>query len=576
MRPEIPAPTERTPARDADSERRHRLTHRLVPALLALAVVALALGLVVGAGQSTEERVARDYVAAWARGNHAAMYRMLTPASRRRGSPEMFAAAHRAAADTATAMRFEPGEAEDEGDGARVSVRVVTHAFGTLRGSVLVRIEDERVDWRPEMVFPGLRRGERLTRRTEAPQRAAILASRGARIVSGPADARAPGDGAAASIAGSLGPPKTEAEKTALYARGFPEGTKVGTSGLERALETQVAGTPGGVLLAGSRRLAATRPRPAAAVRSTIDLELQAAADQALAGRFGGIAAVEPRTGKVRALAGIAFSAPQPPGSVFKIITAAAALEDGVVKPSTRFPVETRALIDGVPLENANGESCGGTFTNSFAHSCNSVFAPLGVKLGAERLVEAAERFGFNEPPRIPGAATSTIPPAEEIDTPLAVGSTAIGQGKVLTTPLLMATIASTIANGGVRPEPTLVEGTARGAGRRVVPPRVAALVERAMIAVVREGTGTAASLGRTKVAGKTGTAELRSTAGPAAATGEQDPGSDTDAWFAAYAPARRPKLAVGVLFVKAGAGGETAAPAAKIVLEAAVRRAAD
>ena len=92
------------------------------------------------------------------------------------------------------------------------------------------------------------------------------------------------------------------------------------------------------------------------------------------------------------------------------------------------------------------------------------------------------------------------------------------------------------------------------------------------MVQVVKGGTGTAASLGSVKVAGKTGTAELQSTAGPAAEGAvEQDPGSDTDAWFAAYAPARRPKLAVGVLFVKAGAGGETAAPAAKVVLQEAV-----
>src|SRR5204862_215427 len=79
-------------------------------------------------------------------------------------------------------------------------------------------------------------------------------------------------------------------------------------------------------------------------------------------------------------------------------------------------PVETHAVIDGVNLQNANGESCGGTFAEAFAQSCNSVFAPLGVKLGAKRLVATAERFGFNETPSVPGEAPSTLPPAPAID----------------------------------------------------------------------------------------------------------------------------------------------------------------
>ena len=120
---------------------------------------------------------------------------------------------------------------------------------------------------------------------------------------------------------------------------------------------------------------------------------------RALAGRYGGIAAVRPRTGEVLALAGVAFSAPQPPGSVFKIVTLTAALEARTVRRNESFPVQTAATLEGVELENANGESCGGSLTNSFAHSCNSVFAPMGAELGADKLVAAAERFGFNEDP---------------------------------------------------------------------------------------------------------------------------------------------------------------------------------
>jgi peptidoglycan glycosyltransferase len=437
-------------------------------------------------------------------------------------------------------------------------------------GSVQIPVREERVDWQPELVFPGLRPGEHLTRRTRAPQRARILDRHRHRIVSGPAKARTPAPGAASSIAGGMGPPKEPAEQAALYARGFPQETPVGTSGLERALEAEVAGTPGGELLAGQRTLASSNPKPAGPVRSTIDLSLQSAADQALAGRFGGIAAIEPRTGKVRALAGIAFSAPQPPGSTFKIMTVTGALERGITKPATNYPVETEAIIDGVGLENANGESCGGNLVHSFAESCNSVFAPMGVKLGARRLVDVAERFGFNESPSIAGAATSTIPPASEIDTPLAVGSSAIGQGKVLATPLEMAVVASVIANGGYRRTPTLLEEEPPSPRHKVTSRRVAATVERLMIEVVRNGTGTAASLAPVSVAGKTGTAELGTTVGPTEQN--SDAGPNTDAWFAAYAPTRRPKLAVGVLFVKAGAGGAVAAPAARVVLGAGVR----
>jgi peptidoglycan glycosyltransferase len=561
-----------SPAHDTPADRRRLATRTLA----GVAAVALVVGLVVGAlTPSGSERTARSFAEAWERGDYGRMYELLTPAARDRVSAPTFRSHYEAARATATAVSLDAGRVREDGDGGRVELAVRTRIFGVVRGSVNLPIEDEHVDWAPHMVFPGLEPGKTLTRRTEVPRRARILSREGRTIVSGPADARVAEAGPAASIVGSVAPAPTPEERAAAYARGFPIDTPVGTNGLERALEPQLAGRPGGELLAGGRRLAVSRPVPAKSVRSTIDLDVQAASVTALAGRFGGIAALDPGSGKVRALAGIAFSAPQPPGSTFKIITATAALEEKIVKPSNSFPVETRAIIDGVPLENANGESCGGTFIETFAESCNSVFAPLGVKLGAKRLVAAAERFGFNEVPTLQGAATSTIPPATEIDSPLAVGSTAIGQGKVLATPLEMAVVADTIASGGVRHPPTLIERAPRAAGVRVTTRRVARIVEKMMVAVVAHGTGTAASLAPVPVAGKTGTAELRSTVGePPPGEESARPESDTDAWFAAYAPVRRPRLAVGVLFVKAGAGGSTAAPAARIVLQAGLTRA--
>ena len=115
------------------------------------------------------------------------------------------------------------------------------------------------------------------------------------------------------------------------------------------------------------------------------------------------------------------------------------------------YPVQTAATLSGVTLRNAGGEACGGTLANSFAHSCNSVFAPLGAKLGARRLVAAARAFGFGEQPRIPDAKPSTISPSAELRDDLAVGAAAIGQDRDLATPLAMASVGATIANGGRR-----------------------------------------------------------------------------------------------------------------------------
>src|SRR4029079_11557803 len=100
---------------------------------------------------------------------------------------------------------------------------------------------------------------------------------------------------------------------------------------------------------------------------------------------------------EVLALAGIAYSAPQPPGSTFKIVTLAGLLDAGTVKKSAKFPIETKTTLEGVELENANGEACGGSLRASFAESCNSVFVPLGAKLGADQLLETAEKLWLHE-----------------------------------------------------------------------------------------------------------------------------------------------------------------------------------
>jgi cell division protein FtsI/penicillin-binding protein 2 len=285
------------------------------------------------------------------------------------------------------------------------------------------------------------------------------------------------------------------------------------------------------------------------------------ASQAALGGKLGGVAVVRPRDGAVQALAGLAVSAPQPPGSTFKIITTSAALEHHVATPSTSYPVATGATLSGVTLGNAGGESCGGTLTEAFVVSCNSVFAPLGAKVGAKRLVQTARAFGFGESSDIPAGKPSTISPPSRMHDDLAVGAAAIGQDRDLATPLEMATVGATIALDGVRTRPRIATSDPV-VRRRAISANTARQVRSMMIGVVQGGTGTAAAIPGVEVAGKTGTAELR--------PNSKDP-KDADAWFVAFAPAGRPRVAVAVMLVGAGFGGTAAAPIARQVLTAAL-----
>jgi cell division protein FtsI/penicillin-binding protein 2 len=328
--------------------------------------------------------------------------------------------------------------------------------------------------------------------------------------------------------------------------------------------------------MSGHRILALTPTKPGHNVHTTINPTIERSALTAIAGRYAGMTVMDPRNGRLLAVAGVGFSGLQPPGSTMKIITATGALEAGIVKLGTVFPYAGAAVIDGYTLHNAGGEVCGGTFLNAFAVSCNSVFAPLGAKVGAQRLVQTAERFGFNQDPGPAGAARSTIPAPDEIGDDLAVGSSAIGQGKVLATPLELATVAATIGLRGRRVAPVLSRG-AQGKETRAASTRTAAVIARFMRAVVTDGTGVGAAVPGVKVAGKTGTAELRSTVnndpqpGASPTPQPEEDKTDTDAWFVGFAPYAHPRVAVAVLLVGQGAGGETAAPAAKTVFQAAV-----
>jgi peptidoglycan glycosyltransferase len=260
-----------------------------------------------------------------------------------------------------------------------------------------------------------------------------------------------------------------------------------------------------------------------------------------------------------------------PPGSTFKTVTAAAALDSGKYTPESSISGKNGKVISGVPLQNFGGEDFGNvSLTFALTNSVNTVFGEIGEKLGQSTMGEYMERFGFDAPPPIdlPRLPRSGERRNGELIKPTSrfvdVGRMAIGQDKLLVSPLQMATVAQTIGNGGVRMEPYLVQKAFDADGRtklnreperaeRVMSGESAAALKAMMQQVVREGTGTAAALSGVEVAGKTGTAELTNT-------------GLNDLWFIAFTDEHA--IAVLVERVQGGTGGVVAAPIAKSVLE--------
>jgi hypothetical protein len=514
---------------------------RILVALAALAGAAAAVVFLVRPLVSSEDRgkkerqIASAYAADWKRGDYAGMFALLADSEQARLGLDRFRAAYEDAARLATVDHLTARVVERPNvDTLRLSVTMETRQFGSHSGAFVLRFAGQGdgfgLLYTPQMTFPKLRPGEVLSRKPiPAGPPASVFAADGSRL--GGIDAR------------------------------FPPWAPGGT--LTRLVKESGAilrGRPGSILMAGTRQLAhraPVRPRP---LRTTLVPRIQQAAVDALGDQYGGIAVIRVSDGAVVALAGIASSSPQPPGSTFKIVTASAALTAHLTTLETSYPAERFATVDGLKLPNAKDELCGGTLIASFANSCNSVFAPLGARVGAKRLVNAAHRFGFGEEPRIPYAAVSAIPTADTIGDQAAVAASAIGQGKVTATPLQMASVAATIAAHGKRARPRFLT-IQKPRYSRAATPAVAAQIATMMRAVVTSGTGAAAAIPGVDVAGKTGTAELHG--GPRA--------NDTDAWFAAYAPADAPRYAVGVLVVEGGFGGDAAAPLARQVLEAAL-----
>jgi penicillin-binding protein A len=354
--------------------------------------------------------------------------------------------------------------------------------------------------------------------------------------------------------------------------------------------------------------LLTARSSPGGTLVLTLDRATQQAAESALGNRKGAVAALDPETGAVLAMTTFPRYDPNdlsshdperirrnwdrlikdpddpllnraagglyPPGSTFKVVTSAAALENGVsLDEELPSPPVYDVPQTSADIRNFGGGSCGDgslTLPEALEISCNTTFAALGVRLGDRKLAAEAEKFGFNKPnPYELPAATSSIPRNQDVPS---TAQSAIGQRDVRVSPLQMASVAATIANGGRRMAPYVAKEVVSDRGGVVkrfegedlgqaIPGQVAADLKGMMVRVVEQGTGTAAQIPGVEVAGKSGTAQHAEGRAP-------------HAWFISFAEQGDRSIAVAVVIENGGdlgseaTGGRVAAPIAKQVMQ--------
>jgi penicillin-binding protein A len=257
-----------------------------------------------------------------------------------------------------------------------------------------------------------------------------------------------------------------------------------------------------------------------------------------------------------------------PPGSTFKIFTAAAALDSNTVGMDSHFDDPGYLVIGDFTLHDNESEATGyADLTTAFALSSNVDFAQIALKMGVDTFYDYLERWGIGGPLDFQLPAAPDRVPAKSSIVPGELAQMGFGQGALLMTPLQMALLGATIAGGGNEPRPYVVREVMRGgvpqstSGASTlaspVSPETAAKVTQMMVAVVQRGTGTPAQLPHVTVAGKTGTAT--------------NPLGRSHSWFVAFAPADRPRIAVAVVVENVGYGATYAAPIAREVLRTAL-----
>lgn len=391
-----------------------------------------------------------------------------------------------------------------------------------------------------------------------------------------------------------------------------------GLAGIESAMNAQLTGTDNSQFLSKLNAILTGQPVQGANVELTINPRMQQAAWTALGSYQGAVAVLEPSTGKVLALASRPSYDPNalaahntksvidtyksllsnpgkplidraitgdmnPPGSVFKLIMMAAALESGKYTPESTFPNPAKFQLPGttVYIENANRSACppGGatvTLNDALRYSCNIPFAQLGLALGRQAILDQAKKFGFNTSFTIPLKVEASNFPTTMNDPQTALAS--FGQFDVRATPLQMSLVSAGIANGGKVMYPNMVNAVIESNLQRssqfetkefsqAMTPANAATLTKMMISAVDDSyLITNARISGVKVAGKTGTAE----------NGTGEPFS---LWFTGFAPADNPRYAIAVVIENGGGQGQNgstndiAVPVARKVLEAELKK---
>lgn len=370
-----------------------------------------------------------------------------------------------------------------------------------------------------------------------------------------------------------------------------------GATGLEEAMNAELSGTADSQFFTSLRALFTGEEPSGAAIETTIDPNAQQVAWDALDGRSGAVFAYDPETGAILAMVSSPSFDPndlamhddeqvienynslidddsQPlynraiagdlnhPGSVFKLVVAAAALENGLVEADTELENPEEWTLPGstAVIYNPNhGEKCGSEDTTTLSialqYSCNIPFAQLAVELGDDKIREMAEAFGFNSSVSIPMESTPSIYPTEDLDD-AQTALTGFGQYDVRVTPLQMAMVSGAIANGGKMVQPTLIEQVLTSSLDVIQGPQVeslgsviseetAAALTSMMEASVADGVASNAQIEGVDVAGKTGTAE----------TGEGEPYS---LWFTGFAESDDQQVAVAVVLEDGGGMGQS------------------
>lgn len=386
-----------------------------------------------------------------------------------------------------------------------------------------------------------------------------------------------------------------------------------GNSGLEKRYNDYLMGRKGNPIGSIESRLL-HRPLVGDDMYLTLDADLQKQAQQLLGDRQGAIIVMNPQTGEILAMVSnpaynandlvfdpsksrsqeieriqdaynkIASSGDSrflnratqglySPGSTFKTVVAAAALDSGKVQPDSVYKDDGSYTVEGHVIEDPNRpdkDKTKWTFSEAYRYSLNAVFAQVALQLHAAGLIDYAHRFMYGKdiPFDLPVSVSQLANDPDNLSNQVLLASTGFGQGEILTTPLEILLNTATIANGGVMPRPYLVSEIKNSRGQvvfnqgseplnTVISPQTADTMKGIMVETVDHGSGYEAKIPGIKVGGKTGTAQL--------------PSGRPHAWFTAFAPAKNPQVAVVVLVEHGGEGYDVAAPIAKQLIMSAL-----